>query len=212
MSFGILEAIGIATAAAAPEATAAAVSIAPEIATTGSFIGDAAALGLGGTAETAVGTGTTIGELAGGVGGGAAGESGLAGLLGGSLPVGTISNSIPGVLGALGNAAGQQVAGQAISQGVKGIQNGVASAENRNAGNKLAASSAASDRQQVADANQTGAKLWGHAEGGPVALQNGDWVVPADVLSSIGNGSTNAGAQFLNEYFGLNDAGTGSPT
>jgi hypothetical protein len=43
----------------------------------------------------------------------------------------------------------------------------------------------------------------GLAEGGAVGLENGDFILPADVVSALGNGSTKAGANFLDEFFGL---------
>lgn len=175
MSFGILEAIGIAgtvAAEAAPAAAAAAGSV-------GSAVGD--------------------------VGAGIA-----AGLTGSTAGAGT-SAILPG-LATIGSAALPSLATTALGQGITGIQGAAANAQNQAAGKSAAATTGLTNQVQSAEARQTGSGVWGHAEGGPIALQNGDWVVPADVLSSIGNGSTKAGAQFLNDYFGLNDDGQGSPT
>ena len=37
----------------------------------------------------------------------------------------------------------------------------------------------------------------GYAEGGHVPLKNGAYIIPADVVSALGNGSSKAGAEFL---------------
>lgn len=215
MTFAILGGIGAALAEAVPEivggvaaagegATAAATAAAPELATTGSFIGDAAAMGLGGTAETAVPVGSTLSSLASGVGGGAAGSSGLASLAG----IGGSS----GALGSLGSLAGQQLAGQAIGQGIQGIQSAEATAQNQQAGKQAFLANSAEQQAQQRQAGALGTKVFGHATGGEVNLHNGDWIVPADVLSNIGNGSTDAGARFLNDFFGIHNDGQRSPT
>lgn len=41
------------------------------------------------------------------------------------------------------------------------------------------------------------------AGGGEVNLEDGQFILPSDVVSALGNGSTKAGAQFLDEFFGL---------
>ena len=41
----------------------------------------------------------------------------------------------------------------------------------------------------------------GMNKGGEVALQEGQFIIPADVVSALGNGSTKAGANFLDEFF-----------
>ena len=189
MSFGILEAIGIATAVAAPEAAATTAAVAaPEAA-----------------AAAAPGLLEAIGNVGGAlVGTEGVGAGGLSSLMSGGANAGSLST--------IGSSLAPSLVTTALGQGIQGVQGAEASSQNQRTGRNLATANAMNDQVQSASANQTGAKLWGHAEGGPVALQNGDWVVPADVLSSIGNGSTNAGAQFLNEYFGLNDARAGSPT
>ena len=48
-----------------------------------------------------------------------------------------------------------------------------------------------------------GSKGAGLAGGGEVNLEDGQFILPADVVSALGNGSTKAGAQFLDEFFGL---------
>lgn len=190
--------LGLAGAEAGTAAGAGAGTAAGTAAGSGSLIGEMAAAGLGGTAETAVGTGSTVGGLASGVGGGAAGEAGLG--IAGALPVGTISNAAaPGLLGGLGSFAAQQVGGQAISQGVQGIQNAQLQEQARQ-NERLGA---AQDAQKTKDAKGLGSQVYGLAAGGGVDLQDGDFIFPADVVSALGNGSTKAGAKFLDEFFGV---------
>jgi hypothetical protein len=37
-------------------------------------------------------------------------------------------------------------------------------------------------------------------DGGPAALSDGEFVIPAQVVSALGNGSTEAGARLLEEF------------
>jgi hypothetical protein len=53
------------------------------------------------------------------------------------------------------------------------------------------------------EANELGSQTWGLAAGGSVDLHDGDFILPADIVSAMGNGSTKAGAQFLDEFFGV---------
>lgn len=62
---------------------------------------------------------------------------------------------------------------------------------------------AAQEKRKTEDAQRLGSQVYGLAAGGGVDLHDGDFIIPADVLSDLGNGSTKAGAQFLDEFFGL---------
>lgn len=44
-------------------------------------------------------------------------------------------------------------------------------------------------------------KPYGKAKGGAIHLRDGDFIIPADVVSAIGNGSTKAGAEYLDHLF-----------
>jgi len=59
------------------------------------------------------------------------------------------------------------------------------------------------DQQEEKQANELGSQTWGLAAGGSVDLHDGDFILPADIVSAMGNGSTKAGAQFLDEFFGV---------
>ena len=56
-------------------------------------------------------------------------------------------------------------------------------------------------------AGELGSQVWGlapgKAGGGEVNLEDGQFILPADIVSALGNGSTKAGAEFLDEFFGL---------
>ena len=160
-----------------------------------SFIGQAAASGLGATAETAVPVGSTISELASGVGGGAAGSSGLASAAGlaPSLTGGLTSALTQQVPGALKSLAGGQAPGMTPEMIQKGRE---AQAWNQ-----------AEEDKQTREGQALSQNVFtphaGLAEGGAVGLENGDFILPADVVSALGNGSTKAGANFLNDFFGV---------
>ena len=44
-------------------------------------------------------------------------------------------------------------------------------------------------------------------EGGSIRLRNGDFIIPADVVSALGNGSSKAGAKYLTHLMRALDAG-----
>lgn len=48
---------------------------------------------------------------------------------------------------------------------------------------------------------------YANKKGGSVSLRNGDFIIPADVVSAIGNGSTKAGAKYLDHLFNALTAG-----
>ena len=50
-------------------------------------------------------------------------------------------------------------------------------------------------------------KPYGKAKGGAIHLRDGDFIIPADVVSAIGNGSTKAGAEYLDHLFNALRAG-----
>ena len=166
--------------------------------------------------------GSTAGSLASGVGAGAAGEAGLAGSLAGAMPVGTASSlggaaaaAAPTTLtsggltgfGHLGDTAASNI----LSQGVQGVNQELANAGTRQNEsdylNTLAAQDLAGSQavKKLYSGSGEGFKGWAEggiatiqaAKGGSVGLKNGDYIVPADVVSALGNGSTKAGAKYL---------------
>jgi len=70
------------------------------------------------------------------------------------------------------------------------------------------------DEQQqlgLMNANQAYHRGWapptGKAHGGSIRLENNAFIIPADVVSAIGNGSTKAGAKYLDHLFTALSAG-----
>jgi len=57
------------------------------------------------------------------------------------------------------------------------------------------------------DTYSSGSWLPGKAKGGAIHLRDGDFIIPADVVSAIGNGSTKAGAKYLDHLFTALSAG-----
>jgi hypothetical protein len=78
-----------------------------------------------------------------------------------------------------------------------------------------------SGQQKIGAANLEGAQMtqdvygslpsswkpYGKAKGGAIHLRDGDFIIPADVVSAIGNGSTKAGAEYLDHLFNALRAG-----
>jgi len=95
-----------------------------------------------------------------------------------------------------------------VSGGMGGIQQGVQAGQQaqavkaQNKGYKQLAGQQAADlaqtKQQQEDTLGGGRSL---AEGGGVNLQSGQFVIPADIVSDLGNGDTKAGMEFLRQFF-----------
>ena len=111
--------------------------------------------------------------------------------------------------GHLGDTAATNVA----SQGVQGVNQQIANAKTQQGETDYLNSLAQQDlagRQAAKSlygppSSGIGGKGWAEggiatiqaARGGSVRLKNGDYIVPADVVSALGNGSTKAGAKYL---------------
>jgi hypothetical protein len=119
-----------------------------------------------------------------------------------------------GLGGLLNNGVGKELLTEGVNQGLgMGMD-----AYKQNALNKQmeADYNAAGVRsqQQTEDARKEAESLYGFgglgggkglgmglAAGGGVRLQEGQFIIPADVVSALGNGSTKAGAKFLDDFF-----------
>lgn len=125
------------------------------------------------------------------------------------------NNAGVGGLGSLLNndtvkSVGVDLAKEGIGSGVQNMQAGAQSrANNRNA---IAAIQSGEQQRKSEDEalNRKMNTLYGGlnqgrgigmAKGGEVGLQEGQFIIPADVVSALGNGSTKAGAKFLDEFF-----------
>ena len=106
---------------------------------------------------------------------------------------------------------GDTVATNAFSQGVQGVNQEIVNAGTRQNESDYLNTLAAQDQAGTQAAKKLyagsgeGFKGWAEggiatiqaARGGSVGLKNGDYIVPADVVSALGNGSTKAGAKYL---------------
>jgi hypothetical protein len=132
----------------------------------------------------------TAGEVP-GSGGGLAGEAGSAGAP--ALPASTSATG--GGFTGFGKF-GDTLATNAIlntgQQGLGAIQQEQGNAKSRKVGNQIAA------QQGWA---QGGYATLHAAHGGSVHVRDGSFVIPADVVSALGNGSSKAGARFLTHLF-----------
>lgn len=131
-----------------------------------------------------------------------------------SAPGGMVSaapTSSSGFLGPIGDFIGKQTIGSLLGEGFKSAVSPQVRAENQNA---FFAQQDQEAQQQNADARELSAQVSGgisgglglggrrFAHGGGVDLEEGQFIIPADVVSALGNGSTKAGAAFLDEFFG----------
>jgi hypothetical protein len=97
-------------------------------------------------------------------------------------------------LGSFAGSAAQQLA---PSLALQGGQQAIGAIQTAQANNQM-------DDDVTKELQNRRAAQWGggFAEGGEVHLADGQFIIPADVVSALGNGSTNAGAKFLDEFFG----------
>lgn len=130
-----------------------------------------------------------------------------------------------GVLGTgltTGSATGDALATTAtISAGTSGIKEGAQAGLNAEAQSKANNLFKGNTANQTAQLNKTGAMagdlygpqsgnggwatpqpgMFSAKEGGEIALETGQFVIPADIVSALGNGDTEAGQRFLTEFF-----------
>lgn len=169
--------------------------------------GEGAAMGALGGAATG-----GLGSAFGGGAGAATGSTGTAVLdpMFGIAPnAGSSTGGLGSTLGNLGTDVAKsalptviQGAGSMLSPGTGGF--GGSSMADTTAQNYVENRDARQLSQQQYGRPLGGGKLGSRfAEGGELNLEDGQFILPADVVSALGNGSTKAGAQFLDEFFGL---------
>ena len=178
-------------------------------------IGNAAGAAIGtGGALSALGPGlTVIGDVAGsipgltglsqglnglaGVGVEGAGLSGEAGSAGAPALPASASTSGGGFtgFGKLGDTLATNAILNVGQQGIGAIQQGQNNAQSRKVGNQIAA------QQGWGGFSHGGYAELHAAHGGSVHVRDGAFVIPADVVSALGNGSSKAGARFLTHLF-----------
>jgi hypothetical protein len=111
------------------------------------------------------------------------------------------------------NTADKLLESQAVTGGMGGIKQGVDTIQQNKttkAQNKLNAATSAANTSGVNQAAGMAHTLfdtpgWGSsfnaAKGGEVHLKSGQFVIPADIVSALGNGDTGAGQKFLVDFF-----------
>lgn len=105
---------------------------------------------------------------------------------GGGGAFGQIADEVP-------EAIGKTVLDTGVNKGIEGVSNTIAA-------NKAKKEDEARGQAFYAANPELGGKPL--AGGGSVALSDGQFIIPADIVSALGNGSTKAGAAFLDEFFG----------
>lgn len=120
-----------------------------------------------------------------------------------------------------GGHLGDTVASNVVSKGVEGVNQEIANAKTQQGEEDYLNTLAAQDVQGAQAAKKLyggsggGFQSWAEggiatikaARGGSVPLKNGDYIVPADVVSALGNGSSKAGAKYLTHLVNALNAG-----
>jgi hypothetical protein len=125
-------------------------------------------------------------------------------------------NALGGIGSLLSNdtvkGVGMDLAKEGIGTGMDNMQQNAQNTANSRMAQSYAQASAQQQKEKD-DAFKTqlartqggisGGRGMGMNKGGEVALQEGQFIIPADVVSALGDGSTKAGANFLDEFFGV---------
>ena len=101
-------------------------------------------------------------------------------------------------------ALGKEVAKEGAMEGIGGVKNSLDVAAYNKANKQANMQFDVEQAEQGQEAEQKVNQLYSgmnFAKGGEVGLQEGQFIIPADVVSALGNGSTKAGASFLDEFF-----------
>ena len=88
-----------------------------------------------------------------------------------------------------------------IGKGVEAKQQADATTAQNKGYQKLSAQQAGESADALKDVRNTLGGGLMLAEGGGVNLQSGQFVIPADIVSDLGNGDTKAGMEFLKQFF-----------
>ena len=131
----------------------------------------------------------------------AGGESAIMGtLFGSAAPAAEAAGATGGIGSTLAGIAAPALAGTALQQGIQGISTAQQNQQNQQLSEQNAQDMEAQKR--AATGLSSGMFEQKLAHGGQVNLEDGQFIIPADVVSALGNGSTKAGAAFLDEFFG----------
>lgn len=111
----------------------------------------------------------------------------------------------PGAGTITGSTTGDMLGGTLLSTGGQQIAQAKQAADATTAQNKgyrqLSAQQAGESAEALKDVRNTLGGGLMLAEGGEINLQSGQFVIPADIVSDLGNGDTKAGMEFLRQFF-----------
>jgi len=152
-----------------------------------------------------------------------AAQQGLGGVPGATVPVGSTAQSLASSAApVLNSGVSSTAAGGIGGMGKDLLKMAAPEVLKGGAGLATAPTYDNSAQQKIAGLQQEGdeaarstygpdwsASSWmqSKAEGGSLRLRDGDFILPADVVSAIGNGSTKAGAKYLDHLFTAISAG-----
>lgn len=183
----------------------------------GSLMGGAggATAGGGAVGQAATAAGFSPGALAGAVpassGTGIAGGSVFAGGSSAALPT-TGSVFMGGAAPSFASMAGSELGKEGLKEGIGALTSGGEGGPRPSGGGGGRPQSRYAEEDEMAERRMSGGPFSnpfsGFAEGGlttlkggGIAMRDGQYVIPADVVSAIGNGSSKAGARFLEQAF-----------
>lgn len=111
----------------------------------------------------------------------------------------------PGAGTITGSTTGDMIGGTLLTSGGQQLAQAKGQADATTAQNKgyrkLSAQQAGESADALKDVRNTLGGGLMLAEGGGVNLQSGQFVIPADIVSDLGNGDTKAGMEFLKQFF-----------
>lgn len=122
-----------------------------------------------------------------------------------ATPAAPVAPVAPGAGTITGSTTGDMIGGTLLSTGGQQISQAKQQADATTAQNKgyrqLSAQQAGESAEALKDVRNTLGGGLMLAEGGGVNLQSGQFVIPADIVSDLGNGDTKAGMEFLKQFF-----------
>lgn len=122
-----------------------------------------------------------------------------------ATPAAPVAPVAPGAGTITGSTTGDMIGGTLLSTGGQQIAQAKQQADATTAQNKgyrqLSAEQAGETEEALKDVRNTLGGGLMLAEGGGVNLQSGQFVIPADIVSDLGNGDTKAGMEFLKQFF-----------
>lgn len=157
-----------------------------------SFIEQAAQRGIGAIPNASPAVGSTVSNLA---------STATPTLNAAAAPAATsaLGGGFTG-LGNVGDFLAKELGTNVLQTGAEGIGQSIANAQTEEESDKV--------HQQYFGGFAVGGPVKLAAkEGGSISLRGGDYVVPADVVSALGNGSSKAGAKYLTHLCNSLDAG-----